>query len=227
MSTTTERRSTPLFRLGELPRNVADRVARLPREIARDATSRGREVWLAGLGALATAGDEGTALFQGLVRQGEKLVERGGQVEEAGRARIGEVRGDLSARQKEMAGKLEQAETELSETVLGALKRFGVPTRGEVEQLSASVATLTERVEELLARLDARSTAAAPAVYTVAAREEGWAVEQEGLPAPLAVYATQDEALERARALASEAKPSRLVVLRRDGTVQDTFAYEA
>lgn len=160
----TETKNSTVFRLGDLPKNVADRVVKLPRELAKDAAHRGREVWLAGLGALATAEEEGTTLFTTLVKQGEKLVERGEKVEEQGRRRIEDVREDLSSRQKEVVAKVRGAETDLTETMMGALKRFGVPTRAEVEALSASVATLSERVETLLRRLDEKGTKAAKAV---------------------------------------------------------------
>ena len=59
-----------IFRLGDLPRSVAGRVVKLPREMADSVGTRGREVWLAGLGALATVEEEGTQLFTSLVKQG-------------------------------------------------------------------------------------------------------------------------------------------------------------
>jgi hypothetical protein len=43
----------------------------------------------------------------------------------------------------------------------------------------------------------------------------------------VSVHATKEEALDRARALAGEHRPSELVVHRKDGTVQDTVAYDA
>ena len=150
----TETRNSTIFRLGDLPRNVADRVVSLPRELARDVTHRGREVWLAGLGALATAEEEGTTLFNKLVEQGEKLVERGEQMEEKGKQRIETVREDLTARKAEVSERIEKVEADVSDSVMSALKRFGVPTRVEVESLSASVAVLSERVETLLRKLE-------------------------------------------------------------------------
>ena len=66
-----------IFRLGDLPKNVAEKVTTLPKDIAKEAAARGRDVWLAGLGALATVEQEGTTLFDRLVKQGETLVEKG------------------------------------------------------------------------------------------------------------------------------------------------------
>ena len=72
MSTTTK--NSTIFRLGDLPKELAGRVVKLPKEIAEGVTTRGRDVWLAGLGALATVEDQGSAFYQSLVKQGETLV---------------------------------------------------------------------------------------------------------------------------------------------------------
>jgi poly(hydroxyalkanoate) granule-associated protein len=220
MATNTTNES--IFRLGDLPRSVAGKVVSLPRELARDVSARGRDVWLAGLGALATVEQEGTSLFGSLVKQGEKLVERGEQVEERGKVKIDEIRTDLETRRTEVT---EKVETNVYEPVMEALKRFGVPTREEVRDLSGKVETLTARVETLIRMVDAEVPAQPRAVFTVEAREEGWGV-MKGDRA-VSAHPNKDEAVERARALANEQKPSQLVVLRKDGTVQDTFTYDA
>lgn len=55
--------------------------------------------------------------------------------------------------------------------------------------------------------------------------EEGWEVRREGAEEPESVYETKDDALEAARGLAHSREPSRLVVHRKDGSVQDVFTY--
>lgn len=221
----TKTRNTSIFRLGDLPKNVADRVTTLPRELAKDAADRGRDVWLAGLGALATAEEEGTTLFQTLVRRGEKMEARG-------KERIESVRTDLTTRQRELSDRVTGSVDDVVETtvepLITALKRFGVPTRTEVQELSANVDALAKRVNALIQKLEKQPAAApVPPVYTVSSVAEGWVVEQDGLGAPLSVHPTKDEAVERARVLANDHAPSQLVVLRKDGTVQDTYSYEA
>ena len=193
--------NTRIFRLGELPRNVADRVVKLPKEIADEVTTRGRDVWLAGLGALATVEQEGTALYDTLVKQGETLVQRGEKLEERGKVRIGALKDDVDARREAVA---EKVETTVYDPMVEALQKLGVPTRAEVQKLSAQVA-----------------------VYSVVAREEGWAIEKQGAERAVSLHATKEEALDRARALAGEHRPSELVVHRKDGTVQDTVVYDA
>ncbi len=218
----TQTKNTTIFRLGDLPKNVADRVVKLPKEIADGVTTRGREVWLAGLGALAIAEEQGATFYQGLVKQGEKLVERGEVVEKRGRERIAEVREDVESRRD---AAMERVETSVTEPVMDALQRLGVPTRGEVQRLSRQVENLTERVNLLLERL--QQAPVERATYSVVAREEGWAVTRAGTERALSLHATKEEALEAARTLAAGHRPSQFVVHRKDGTVQDTLVYDA
>ena len=106
------------------------------------------KIWLAGLGALSTAEEEGSKLFKG-------LVERGEQYENRGRERWEEVRDDVKEKVDEATGKAkkeadqvrEKVEERVEEAVSGALKRAGVPTRDEI-------ATLTKRVDELIATVE-------------------------------------------------------------------------
>jgi poly(hydroxyalkanoate) granule-associated protein len=216
----TQTRNSTIFRLGDLPKNVAGRVVKLPKEIADGVTTRGRDVWLAGLGALATAEQEGTALYDRLVKQGETLVRRGETMEKRGRERFEALKDEVEARREEA---VEKVETTVYDPMVDALGRLGVPTRAEVGRLSAQVESLTERVNLLIARLERAQVS----VYSVTAREDGWAVEKQGAERAVSVHPTKDEALERARALAAEHRPSELVVHRKDGSVQDTFVYEA
>ena len=63
-------------------------------------------------------------------------------------------------------------------------------------------------------------------VYRVVPREEGWAVEKAGADRAVRVEETKKEALEQARSFARNQRPSEVVVLREDGTVQDRFSYK-
>ncbi len=155
-----------IFRLGDLPGSVASRVVKLPREIADGVTTRGRDVWLAGLGALATVETESTSLFQTLVKQGEKLVERGEEMELRGKVRMDELKTTVDARREEA---VEKVESTVVDPMVEALKKLGVPTRGEVQKLSAQVESLTERVNLLLAKLEAEPAAEEPVIEVVSA----------------------------------------------------------
>ncbi|PQJ34598.1 protein PhaF [Salinibacter sp. 10B] len=117
-------------------------------------TQRGRDVWLAGLGALATVEEEGNKLYN-------RLVERGKEFEEERRKELKEAeeevreKGDKALTQLEEAG--EETQSLLLDTVNSALERFGVPTRSEVDRLSEKVETLSKQVDELSSTLSDRN----------------------------------------------------------------------
>lgn len=115
-------------------------------EIQNELTKRGREVWLAGLGALATVEQEGTKLFG-------RLVDRGKEFEGERREKLKEASEEVSEKSDEALEQLEEmgeeTQTLLLDTVNSALERFGVPTRSEVDRLTEKVETLSKQVDEL------------------------------------------------------------------------------
>ena len=113
-------------------------------------TERGREVWLAGLGALATVEEEGTKLFN-------QLVDRGQEFEEERQAELEEATEKVREQSDEALAQLEEAGEEtqsmLADSVKAALERFGVPTQKEVDDLADTVNHLSDQVEELAEHL--------------------------------------------------------------------------
>jgi poly(hydroxyalkanoate) granule-associated protein len=203
----TESRDQSEFALKRIPQELLDR--------GRDLAGRGHEVWLAGLGAFAAVEEEGTAFFTDLVRRGRK-------VEETGRKRLDAVRDRIEEQQQRAVDELDER---LYQPMSEALRRFGVPTRGEIEGLSHKVDGLTRQVQMLVARLPSSAPTGVTTYYVMAA-EEGWIVGQEGLPEALQAFPTKDQALDHARELAHATVPSRLHVYRKDGSIQDTWGYE-
>lgn len=94
-----------------------------------------QEIWLAGLGAFAMAGEEGSKLFKQLVKRGEGM-------EKVNKARIHK----LTARAESLRGDARSAVSRIAAPIengmTGAMHRLGVPTRSEIQ-------TLTRKVEEL------------------------------------------------------------------------------
>ena len=100
------------------------------------------KIWLAGLGALASAGEEGSKMF-------DRLVDRGREYDSRGR--------DEARKQYEgarnTAGDLFSTWTEkLDETITQALHRIGVPTRDEIRNLTLRVEELNAKIEQLRPR---------------------------------------------------------------------------
>ncbi len=62
--------------------------------------------------------------------------------------------------------------------------------------------------------------------YHVLPRKTGWAVQREGARRASSVHGTKQEAVRQARSYAASRKPSRLVIHKKDGAVQEERAYE-
>jgi poly(hydroxyalkanoate) granule-associated protein len=94
-----------------------------------------RKVLLASIGAVALAQEE-VEEFVG------KLVERGEIAEKDGRKLVGEV---VEKRRKQA----KKAEDELDTRVEELLGRMNVPSKGDIDALSAKITALTKKVDEL------------------------------------------------------------------------------
>jgi poly(hydroxyalkanoate) granule-associated protein len=104
-----------------------------------------QQIWLAGLGAFALAGEEGGKLFG-------TLVERGGHVEKMNKARVNRLLHKAEAKANAVRGRAGQGFTKLTAPIdtgmTAALHRFGVPTRKEISTLTKRVEALTKAVEK-------------------------------------------------------------------------------
>lgn len=127
-----------------------------------------QEIWQAGLGAFAKAQQEGTKVFETLVKEGEGLSRKTRNIAES---KINEVSGNVSKAASTISTKAQAQATEawdkleqvFEDRVARALNRLGVPTQKDVQALS-------KRVEELTASLNAL-TGAKPAARKAPARK--------------------------------------------------------
>lgn len=100
------------------------------------------QVWLAGLGALALAEEEGSKLYNTLVRKGEGFEKESRVRLKKLSARAEDVREDVRANTLgRLGGGLDDAMTTV-------LHRLGVPTSREIASLRRRVETLTERLAD-------------------------------------------------------------------------------
>jgi poly(hydroxyalkanoate) granule-associated protein len=100
------------------------------------------KIWLAGLGALSAAEEEGTKLFNRLVDRGKDFEAKGKVEVEKVKAKAEEVKAKAEATFEEWSGKLD-------EKVTATLQRLGVPTRDEIHTLTQKVEDLTAKLEQL------------------------------------------------------------------------------
>lgn len=192
------------------------------KKLGKDLQESAHRIWLAGLGALSAAGEEGSRFFQSLVDKGEGI-------ESKGREGFEKARDEVEASAKKARQRVENAVDELWEKMddrlTEAMHRFGVPTRDEIH-------SLTRRVEELNAKIDGLKGGAAVAaderkVYHVVTHEDGWKVEAEGASRPTSVHGTKNQAVSAAKELAQSHVPSQVVIHKKDGKFQTEYTYDA
>jgi len=101
-----------------------------------------QKIWLAGLGALSMAGEEGNKIFKSLVEKGEKF-----QSQEKGS--VDKVKQGLDSAKSKAEDIWAKLENMVNDRVGSTLKKMGVPTRDEINQLSQRVDGLMEAIEKL------------------------------------------------------------------------------
>ncbi len=116
---------------------VAKHFDSMPQQVKDTA----EQIWLAGVGALTLARTEGSKMF-------ETLVDVGKQVEKAlpSPAAAAHVATKTAT---EWIGSVQEL---VDAQVTAALKRAGIPTRSEMEKLTARIEQLTASIESLKAR---------------------------------------------------------------------------
>ena len=123
-------------------------------EVTKELRESAHKIWLAGLGAVATAEEEGSKLFNSLVKKGEKYETKGRKEFDKVLRRVDDAKGKAGS----TWGKVEDS---IDKKVGDALKRMGVPTRSEINKLTKRVEELTLKVDQLKPRTTtkARKTA--------------------------------------------------------------------
>ena len=127
------------------------------KEVYNDMRDSAHKIWLAGLGALAKAEEEGTKVFQHLVEAGE-------QFEARGKKRFKLVKGKMGEAREAAGTQFEKLGETFDNKVAAAVQRLGVPSRDEIQRL-------TRRVEELTAKVDKIKPAARKRKATPAAKK--------------------------------------------------------
>lgn len=134
-----------------------------------------QQIWLAGLGAFAKAQEEGTKLFDTLVREGTSLEQK---TRKLALGKAGEVRGAVESsvsqvkeRTQETWDKLEKV---FEERVSRALGKLGVPGRKELNEIAERVEALSRDIRKLNVkpvRAAAATAASKPAAAPKARRQ--------------------------------------------------------
>jgi len=124
------------------------------KDMEKNVSDTARQIWLAGLGALASAKDEGVKIY-------DTLVEKGTEFEKKGKKEIEALLESAKSMAKEtensVTGKVNET---IDDTVKNVLERFDIPSRDEVKTLISKVETLAKKVEELSKKSAAEKPAA-------------------------------------------------------------------
>ena len=105
------------------------------KKLVDEARNTGRNVYLAGLGAYATAEEETKGFFDRLVEKGEEYEGEKGSFTQRAADRVRKTG--------------QQVEDRVETTVSETLNRVGVPSRKEIRTLINRVEKLTKKVEEI------------------------------------------------------------------------------
>ncbi len=105
-----------------------------------------QQIWLAGLGAFSRAEEEGSRLFDSLVKVGEELESKTTEIVDTTSGAVEEVREKVNERVSGTRNKVEKA---LDESINQAIGRLGIASHREIGELTTIVHHLSTQVEKL------------------------------------------------------------------------------
>ena len=128
-----------------------------------DLMDSAHKIWLAGLGALAMAEEESGKLFQ-------SLMEKGQTIESRGKDQVEKAKGTVAGMKTVAESYWETLERTVDDQVTVVIHRLGVPTKGEIEDLTKKVEDLTVSIEKMRVKPATRKTPAATKKTTKTAK---------------------------------------------------------
>ncbi len=131
------------------------------KELQGDIMDSAHKIWLAGLGALSFAEEEGGKMFKSLVEKGEGF-------EAKGREQVEKARGAVAGAKTVAESYWETLERTVDEKMTSVIHRIGVPTKDEIQKLTRKVEDLTKAIEKL--RVKEAPAAPKPAARKSAAK---------------------------------------------------------
>jgi poly(hydroxyalkanoate) granule-associated protein len=171
-----------------------------------------RQIWLAGLGAYSKISNDGSKLFETLVKDGEtaekqaksevdKQVDSVKSSASTAKSRVGDVK-------DRALGKWGELEEAFDKRLNSAISRLGVPSRNEVKALHSKVDTLTKQIEKLTGASVKSVTTAKPAAPKVAATKPATKAKAAVKPVAAKAASAAKPAAKAASKAVAEAKPA-------------------
>jgi len=142
----------------------SEKSAKSDARLARTVQDSAQQIWLAGLGAFAKAQEEGSKVFEALVKEGLDMQRK---TQKAAQDKITEAANRMGSLTSELGshtfGGLDKLESIFEERVSQALGKLGVPTAHDLRALQDRMDALTHSLNRATAQ---RSAAAAPRATT-------------------------------------------------------------
>ncbi|MDX1438667.1 MAG: phasin family protein [Rubricoccaceae bacterium] len=142
-----------------LVKNTTEAAQKSFSDVTGEVRTAAQKIFNAGLGALAIAGEESSNFFSRLAEKGEGMEFSGFGADQITKLReqlderTDKVSDAVKGRVKDAKFMAEEAsekfEDRVQEAVAVVMKRIGVPTREEINELTASVERLTKHVKKL------------------------------------------------------------------------------
>ncbi|MBC7682521.1 MAG: phasin family protein [Ferruginibacter sp.] len=115
-----------------------------------------QQIWLAGLGAFAKAQEEGSKVFEALVKDGMGMQTKSQAMAEAKLAEAASKMSSMAQGISERAtGQWDKLENIFEDRVSKALQRLGVPSAQDMAALTARVDELSQQLHTLKAQQEA------------------------------------------------------------------------
>lgn len=118
--------------------------------LSRSIMESAQSIWLAGMGAFGRAQEEGTKLFDSLIKEGSKLEQK---TRKLATGQVDAVRGVVENRVEQVRERAtdtwDKLEKVFEDRVQRALVRLGVPSRDDLSQLATRVDSLTGELRKL------------------------------------------------------------------------------
>ena len=119
-----------------------------PLKISEHMKDSAQQIWLAGMGAFAKTQQEGTKVFEALVKDGTKLQETTQQAQ----AKVAEAAHKMSSMASQMGekatGQMDRLEGIFEERVAKALHHMGLPRAKELSDLQDRVSALETQLAQ-------------------------------------------------------------------------------
>ena len=184
----------------------SEKSAKSDARLARTVQDSAQQIWLAGLGAFAKAQEEGSKVFEALVKEGLDMQRK---TQKAAQDKITEAANRMGSLTSELGshtfGGLDKLESIFEERVSQALGKLGVPTAHDLRALQDRMDALTHSLNRATAQ---RSAAAAPRATTARRSAEQAPAEAAPTQKPAAAPVQSTPRARKTAAAAKSAAPS-------------------